>query len=108
MTFESNYKLKRRIGEEIKRSNYMSVNRHKSDNKVLFISHTRDNEISLWDILDGSFLKKVDIEAPRDLKFRDDNLLILSKNGIVLNNRFIYLSSIFILINSETVRVSSL
>jgi hypothetical protein len=63
------------------------VNRHKSENKVLFISHTRDNEISLWDILDGSFLKKVDIEAPRDLKFRDDNLFILSKNGIILMNK---------------------
>lgn len=87
LIFESNFKLKRRIGEEIKRSNYLSVNRHKSENKVLFISHTRDNEISLWDILDGSFLKKVDIEAPRDLKFRDDNLFILSKNGIILMNK---------------------
>ena len=87
LIFESNFKLKRRIGEEIKRSNYLSVNQHKYENKVLFISHTRDNEISLWDIIDGTFLQKVEIEAPRDLKFRDDNLFILSKNGIILMNK---------------------
>jgi hypothetical protein len=87
LIFESNFKLKRKIGEEIKRSNYLSVNQHKCENKVLFISHTRDNEISLWDISDGSYLQNVEIEAPRDLKFRDDNLFILSKNGIILMNK---------------------
>ena len=37
--------------------------------------------------IDGRFLQKVEIEAPRDLKFRDDNLFILSKNGIILVNK---------------------
>ena len=87
LIFDSNFKFKRKIAENIKRSNYLSVNQHKSEMKVLFISHTRDNEISLWDIFGDNFLQKVDIEAPRDLKFRDDVLFILSKNGIIMMNK---------------------
>jgi hypothetical protein len=87
LVFDLNFKLKRKLGENIKRSNYLNVNQHKFENNVLFISHTRENEISLWDICEGNFLQKVNIDAPRDLKFRNDNLFILSKNGIIMMNK---------------------
>lgn len=79
--FDLNFDLNRKIGDSMKKPHYLSID---SERNILFVSHTRDNEISTWGIDKGDFLSKIDIDSPRDLKFKDDNLWVLSTNKIIL------------------------
>ena len=82
--FDSNFKLKNKIGNKLKHSNHMNIDTENGIN-ILYISHMFDNEITLWNTQNGSFITKIDIDGPKDVKFNRDHLFVINQPEVKIN-----------------------
>ena len=73
--FNSKFKLVKKIGSNLKKAEYLSVD---SDSDVIFISHTSNDSVSLWNKNSGKFLDKFEIETPLHSRLSKDKLFLVS------------------------------
>ena len=51
---------------------------NKFDKSRLYVSYCKNNEITIWNIKNGSFIDKIDIETPVEIIFTQKNLSVSS------------------------------
>ncbi len=73
--FNSKLKLIRKIGSNLKKAEYLSID---TDTDVIFISHTSKDSVSVWNKNSGQFLSKFEIETPLHSRLSKDRLFVVS------------------------------
>ena len=79
--FDSNFKLKSKIGYKMKITNHMNVDVEYESN-ILYASHMLHNEITLWNTENGSLIVKINVDGPKDIAFNRDNLFVVNQPDV--------------------------
>jgi hypothetical protein len=82
--FDSNFKLKYKIGNNLKNSNFMNIDTENGIN-ILYITHMFDNEITLWNTQNGTFITKISIDGPKDVKFNQNCLFVINQPEVKID-----------------------
>ena len=76
--FNSNFELKFQFGDQnLKFPDYMQID-NKFDLSRLYVSDSTNNEITIWNISNGSFIAKIDVETPKQIQFTQNSLFVSS------------------------------
>ena len=81
--FNYNFKLITRIGQNLNFVSYITID---SESGILYISHTYENKVSLWNVKSGKLFQKLFIEQPLHSKLRNSSIYILCMVGCKLDN----------------------
>ena len=75
--FCSNLELIKKFGDHnLKIPQFLEIDNEDQD-KLLFVSDTANNEITVWNIEQGTFFERIEIEQPFNMKFTKDALFVI-------------------------------
>ena len=76
--FNSNFDLRFQFCEQnLKNPNYMEID-NAFDKSRLYVSDFTNDEISIWNTSNGSFIAKIEIETPLQINFTRTSLFVSS------------------------------
>lgn len=78
--FDSNFNYKRSFGDKnLFEPQYLACDTSCNDGKCyLYISNISSNYITVWDIMTGQFIRKINIDFPRGIQFTSDKIFVES------------------------------
>ena len=87
--FNSNFDLNFQFGgKNLKYPNNMQID-NEFDKSRLYVSDSKNNEITIWNTSNGSFIAKIDIETPKQILFTQNSLFVNSpvlEHQVQINN----------------------
>ena len=76
--FNSNFDLKFQFGDQnLEYPDYMQID-NEFDKSRLYVSDYSNNEITIWNTENGSYIAKIDIDSPEQIYFTQNSLFVSS------------------------------
>ena len=75
--YDMEFNLKRKFGNSILNPEFLRVD-EEHNNLNLYVSDCDNNEISIWNVENGEFINKINIDTPMQLNFTKTSLFVTS------------------------------
>ena len=76
--FNQDFKLIKKIGENLEKSDYLTID---CVSDILYCLHT-NHVVTLWNVNDAKLIQKLEIEGPYDLKISENKIYIVSRADV--------------------------